>query len=302
MEIMEKAAILGVTGFVGRGLPTLLAAAGMSTTGISRAGSGKVAGVAAWQGVEQLDLAGHSVVINLAGEPIDRRWTAESKRRFHESRVGLTNRVVAAISKLPAAERPRVLVNASAVGIYGDRGDEVLGEAAPRGEGYLADLCGAWEAAAMEAEALGVRVVRLRIGIVLGQEGAAFQKLMRVFKLGVGGKLGSGNQWMPWIHVADLRAAIVHAVGSSTLAGAVNGTAPEPERNEDFTRKLASAGRRPAFCHAPGFALKIALGGFGGALLAGQRALPLALEADGFRFRYPTLERALGDLIPVSRG
>jgi len=301
MQATQRAAIIGVTGFVGRGLPALLAEIGIPTTGISRAGSGNVPGVDVWQRPDQLDLAGHSTVINLAGEPIDRRWTATSKRTFHESRVGLTNRVVAAIANLPASERPQVLVNASAVGIYGDRGDEILSETAARGDGYLADLCSDWEDAATGAESLGVRVVRLRIGIVLGTNGPAFKKLMLVFKLGIGGKLGSGNQWMPWIHLTDLRAAIVHAACSPTLLGPVNGTAPQPERNADFTRKLAAAVHRPAFFNAPGFALKIALGGFGGALLAGQRALPNALQADGFHFRYPTLEGALADLVPASR-
>jgi uncharacterized protein (TIGR01777 family) len=299
MQTDQRAAIIGVTGFVGRGLPVLLREIGISTTGISRAGSGNVPGVDVWQRSDQPDFSGHSAVINLAGEPIDRRWTKASKRRFHESRVGLTNRVVAAIAKLPASERPQVLVNASAVGFYGDRGDEILPDTAARGDGYLADLCSDWEDAAKGVEALGVRLVRLRIGIVLGKDGPAFEKLMWVFKLGIGGRLGSGNQWMPWIHLADLRGAIVHAVSSSTLSGPVNGTAPNPERNAAFTRELAAVLHRPAFCHAPGFALKIALGGFGGALLAGQHALPNALEADGFQFRYPTLKTALLNLTGV---
>lgn len=297
MQATRRAAIVGVTGFVGRGLPGLLAEKGISSTGISRAGSGNVPGVDAWQRADQLDFSNHAIVINLAGEPIDRRWTSASKRLFHESRVGLTSRVVAAIAKLPPAERPQVLINASAVGFYGDRGDEVLSESAGRGEGYLADLCSEWEDAALVAESLGVRVVRMRIGVVLGKDGPAFRKLMFVFKLGVGGKLGSGNQWMPWIHLADLRAAMVHAACSATLVGPVNGTAPQPLKNSDFTRKLAAAVHRPAFFHAPGFALKIALGGFGGALLAGQRAMPHALDQDGFQFQFPTLEGALANLL-----
>lgn len=292
-----RAAVVGVTGFVGNGLPALLAARGMATTGISRKGHGTVPGVDQWQTPETLDFAGYQAVINLAGEPIDQRWTEESRRRFHESRVGLTSRVVEAIAKLPDAQRPKVLVNASAVGIYGDRGDETLTENARPGRGYLADLCNDWEDAALDAESLGLRVVRLRIGIVLGANGSAFEKLRGVFKLGLGGPLGSGKQWMPWIHLADLRAAIVHAVTSETLTGAVNGSAPQPERNADLTRKLAAALHRPAILAVPGFALKLVLGGFGGALLAGQRALPAALEADGFHFQYPTLEAALADLV-----
>ncbi len=296
MHMTDRVAIVGVTGFVGRGLPALLAEKGMATTGVSRAGNGTVAGVDRWQSPETLDFSGHRAVINLSGEPIDQRWNERSRRKFHESRVGLTTRVVEAIAKLPETERPRVLVNASAVGIYGDRGDETLTETARPGRGYLADLCTDWEDAARDAESLGIRVVRLRIGIVLGRGGSAFEKLRFVIKLGIGGRLGSGNQWMPWIHLADLRAAIVHAVVSETLAGAVNGTAPAPERNIDLTRALAKVLHRPAVFPAPAFALKLVLGEFGGALLAGQRALPAALQADGFEFRFPTLEAALAEL------
>jgi hypothetical protein len=216
---------------------------------------------------------------------------------FRESRVGMTTRIVQAIAKLPEGSRPEVLVNGSAVGIYGDRGDEILTDTARRGQGYLADLCSDWEDAARDAAALGVRVVRLRIGVVLGKEGRAFQKLQAVFKLGVGGRLGSGLQWMPWIHVADLRSAIVHAVVSRTLSGAVNGCAPNPERNRDFTRKLARAIHRPAILPSPAFALKLLLGDFSSALLGSQRALPTALEIDGFKFHFPTIEKALADLV-----
>ena len=297
MDLTKRTAIIGVTGFVGRGLPGLLAEIGMATTGVSRAGTGAVAGVEHWQTPATLDFASHQAVINLAGEPIDQRWNDESRRRFHESRVSLTTRVVEAIAKVPEGQRPKVLINASAVGIYGDRGDEILIDTARPGRGYLADLCNDWEDAARDAESLGVRVVRLRIGIVLGANGSAFEKLRRVFKLGLGGPLGLGTQWMPWIHLADLRAAIVHGVASETLTGPINATAPHPERNADLTRKLAAALHRPAILAVPGFALKLVLGGFGGALLTGQRALPAALEADGFRFRFPTLEAALADLV-----
>lgn len=297
MQPTNRAAIVGVTGFVGRGLPALLAEKGLATTGVSRAGNGSVPGIDRWQTPDTLDFSGHHAVINLAGEPIDQRWNDASRRRFHESRVGLTTRVVEAIAKIPDDERPKVLVNASAVGIYGDRGDEILTESARPGRGYLADLCNDWEDAARDAETLGVRVVRLRIGIVLGPGGSAFEKLRTIFKLGLGGPLGSGKQWMPWIHLADLRAAIVHAVVSETLTGPANGTAPNPERNAALARKLGAALHRPALIGAPGFALKLVLGEFGGALLAGQHALPAALQADGFKFQFPTLEAALADLV-----
>jgi uncharacterized protein (TIGR01777 family) len=297
MQTNPRAAIIGVTGFVGAGLPTILAENGIATTGISRAGNGNVPGVDRWQTPDHLDVSGHHAVINLAGERIDQRWTQTSRRLFHESRVGLTQQVVAVIAKLPPAERPKVLINASAVGIYGDRDDERLTEASAHGHGYLADLCHDWECAAQEAEALGVRVVKLRIGVVLGKKGPAFEKMLTVFKLGIGGRLGTGQQWMPWIHLTDLRAAIVHATMSATLSGPVNATAPNPERNRDLTRKLAAAVHRPAFCPAPALALKLVLGGFSTALLGSQRVVPAALKADGFEFRFPTLDSALADLI-----
>lgn len=296
MHSQSRVAILGVTGFIGRGLPSLFSEKSVATTGISRSGGGSASGIDRWQTPTTLDFAGHHAVINLAGEPIARRWTAHNKIRFHESRVVVTRRIVDAIARLPADARPKVLVNTSAVGIYGDRADEILTEASTPGCGYLADLCREWEAAAIEAESLGVRVIRLRIGIVLGREGEAFKKLVTLFKTGLGGRLGSGRQWMPWIHVDDLRAAIIHSVFSTSIQGPVNGSAPFAERNADFTRKLASALHRPAIFPVPGFALKLALGGFSSALLAGQHTKPVALEADGFNFRFPTLESALADL------
>ncbi|MEI8037427.1 MAG: TIGR01777 family oxidoreductase [Verrucomicrobiota bacterium] len=297
MPSMPRVAILGVTGLIGGGLPSLLARQGLACTGVSRAGGGGVAGVDRWQTPATLDFTGHQAVINLAGESIARRWTAANRLRFEASRVGLTRLVVEALARVPAELRPKVLINASAVGVYGDRGDEVLTEAAAPGGGYLAGLCLAWEAAALEAEALGVRVVCLRSGVVLGREGPAWRKLAWLFHTGLAGRLGSGRQWLPWIHLADHRAAIVHAVGSDSLAGAVNCTAPAAERNRDFTRKLAAALHRPAILPVPGWALKLALGGFASELLAGQHALPAALEADGFRFRFPTLESALAELV-----
>jgi uncharacterized protein len=297
MPTPSRIAILGVTGFIGRALPSLFFDAGMRCTGVSRSGKGDVSAVDAWQTPDTLDLAGHHAVVNLAGESIAQRWTAKRKQQFHESRIGVTHKVVEAIRLLPPDQRPKVLVNTSAVGIYGDRGEEVLTEAAHRGSGYLADLCREWEEAAMAAEALGVRVVRLRIGIVLGRDGEAFQKLVSVFKWGIGGRLGSGMQWMPWIHVDDLRRTIVHCVRDESVRGAVNAAAPWAERNVDFTAKLAASLHRPALFPVPGFALKLALGGFGGALLAGQRVRPRALEASGFRFEFPTLETTLADLV-----
>lgn len=297
MDSSQRVAVIGVTGFIGRGLPGLLAAKGFSTTGLSRAGIGEVPGVDRWQPSDRPDFFGHQAVINLAGKPIDRRWTAAAKRQFRESRVDQTRQVVEAISKLPNDQRPKVLVNGSAVGIYGDRGDEILTEESAIGGGYLAELCRDWEAAAWEAEKLGVRVVCVRTGVVLGKGGGAFGKLGTVFKWGVGGKLGSGLQWMSWIHLADLQAAIVHAVISQNLHGPLNGSAPHPERNRDFTSELASAIHRPAVLTVPAFALKLALGEFSSTLLRSQRVIPARLEQDGFGFQFPDLASALRELV-----
>lgn len=297
MQPIRRVAIIGVTGFVGHGLPALLAEHGIATTGVSRAGRGDIPHVDRWQTPDALDFSGHDAVINLAGEPIDRRWTEASRRAFHESRVGVTTRVVEALAKLPDPDRPKVLLNSSAVGIYGDRGDEVLTESARPGTGYLANLCIDWEDAARDAESLEVRVIRLRIGVVLGKDGGAFRKLRPVVKSGLAGPLGSGRQWMPWIHLADLRSIIVHSLLSADIRGPLNGSAPNPERNRDLTRKLAVALHRPAILPAPAFALRLLLGEFSSALLASQKAVPAALVAGGFRFRYPTLEDALRELL-----
>lgn len=297
MKLSRRVAIVGVTGFVGRGLPALFAEKSVSVTGVSRGGAHALSGVDRWQTPDKLDFSDHSAVINLAGERIDRRWTEKAKRLFHESRIGVTQRIVKAIAKLPESERPSVLVNASAIGIYGDRGDEILNANARPGTGYLAELCADWEDAAQDAESLGVRVVRARIGVVLGEGGPAFEKLQTIFKSCLGGNLGSGQQWVSWIHVDDLRAGLVHAVLSDTLSGPVNLTAPYPERNRELTRKFAAAVHRPAILPSPAFVLRLMLGEFSSALLASQRVLPEKLDADGFAFRFPTLETALENLV-----
>ncbi len=293
---MKRIAIAGVTGFVGRGLAALCEERGIAVTGISRRGDGQVPGVDRWQKTDAMDLSGCDAVINLAGEPIDRRWTAAMKERFRESRVRFTRDIVVALAQCPDDRRPRALVNASAVGIYGDRGDEVLDESAAPGTGFLADLCRDWEAAATEAEAHGARVAVIRIGMVLGRDGPAWKKLSRLFRLGLGGRLSHGRQWMPWIHVDDLRAAFLHAAGDESARGPLNGSAPEPARNSDFTRTLAATVNRPALFPAPAPALRLALGEFASVLLASQRVVPAALEAGGFEFRHPALDGALDDL------
>ena len=290
--------IVGASGFIGRELARQATAAGWKVCGFSRQARGPGEGIPAWrEWSDHPDFRGLTALVNLAGEPINKRWTAANKRRFHDSRIGVTETLRRGVEKLAAYERPQVLINSSAVGIYGDRGDEILEDDAAAGDGYLAQLCRDWEAAADGVAELGLRVIKWRTGVVLGRDGAAFKQMTLPFRLGLGGRLGSGRQWMPWIHVEDLVGAILHGIGHASFVGPINGSAPEPERNADFTRKLAKALNRPAFMTVPPFALKLALGDFGSAVLASHRAVPRALLESGFRFRYPTLEMALAELV-----
>jgi len=292
--VTGKLGIVGASGFIGSELARQAQRRGWAVVGFSRKVRQAEGPISEWrQWSEHPDVSGLRAVVNLAGESIAQRWTTSNREKFHRSRVGVTEALVEAMR---TAERcPKVLVNGSAVGIYGDRGDEKLTEASEVGGGYLADLCGEWERAAAPLVEEGVAVSCMRTGIVLGRGGEAWEQMRRVFSLGLGGRFGSGRQWMPWIHVEDLAGGILHAAGKG-LSGPLNGTAPEPERNEEFTRKLAAALSRPAFFHAPGWGLKLALGEFGGALLESQRAVPQELLQRGYRFRYPSLESALIEL------
>lgn len=229
-------------------------------------------------------------VIHLAGENVAQRWNADVKRRIRDSRVLGTRRLVDAIGRVP--HKPKVLVCASAIGFYGDRGDEMLMESSPPGKGFLCDVCREWEAEADRASAFGLRVVKLRIGFVLGSDGGALGKLLPVFRAGLGGQLGSGRQWMPWIHVDDVAEMFVHAV-ESDIAGVWNTTSPNPVTNAEFTKQLAGALHRPAIFPVPGFALKLAFGEFGQHMLDSARVIP---AASGYRFRYPELGAALAEL------
>lgn len=240
--------------------------------------------------------AGVGAVVHLAGEPVaEGRWSPEKKARIRDSRVTGTRNIVRMIERAP--ERPRVLVCASAVGYYGDRGDEVLDEASPPGADFLSEVCRAWEEAAGEARVLGVRVVPLRIGIVLGPGGGALSKMLPPFRFGVGGRLAGGRQWMPWVHIDDVVGLILHAIGNEGVSGPVNAVAPSPVTNADFTKTLARVLRRPAIFPVPGFALKVALGEFAQVLLASQRVTPRAALASGYAFRHPALEGALREAV-----
>jgi uncharacterized protein (TIGR01777 family) len=245
--------------------------------------------------LDPADLAGVDGVVHLAGAGIgDRRWSPARRREIVTSRVRSTEVLARALAAM--ASPPTVLVNASAVGIYGDRGDEQLTEASALGTGFLAELCRAWEAATEPASAAGVRVVRLRSGVVLAAHGGALARQLPLFRLGVGGRLGSGRQWMSWITLRDESAAILRALDDAALEGPVNAAAPVPVTNRDFTRALGSALHRPVVAAVPRAALTIALGA-GVAkevVLASQRVLPAKLEEIGFSFRDPEIDGALG--------
>jgi uncharacterized protein (TIGR01777 family) len=237
-------------------------------------------------------LDGVDVVFNLAGEPVaEGCWTDDKKRRIHESRVLGTRNLVAGLAALKT--RPRVLVSASAVGYYGDRGDEELVETSAAGRGFLAEVCTAWEHEALAAAQLGMRVVCVRIGIVLARGGGALAKMLTAFRLGVGGKLGDGRQWMPWIHLDDVAGILLHASQDVRIHGALNAVGPCPVTNADFTRALGKAVHRPAFLTVPRTALRLAFGEMGRILTDSQRALPQVAEQTGYAFNYDDLGGAL---------
>lgn len=291
-----KVAIVGATGLIGRRLVAALTGRGDEVLALSRSGK-QVAGAQAmaWDPatspVPPAALDGADAVVNLAGEPLaDGRWTDARRARIRDSRIATTARIVAALS---AENAPRTLVNASAVGYYGDRGDERLAEGAAPGSGFLAQLCREWEAAALAAEAVGVRVVLVRTGFVLAGEGGALPKIVTPTKLLLGGPLGSGRQWVPWIHVDDEVGVIVAALDDESIRGPVNASAPEPVRQRDLARAIGRAVGRPALTPAPAFALRLLFGDMARVLLDSQRAVPAAAQATGYRFRYRDLDEAL---------
>ena len=239
-------------------------------------------------------LASTDAIIHLAGEPVAQRWTPEVKRRIRDSRILGTRHLVHGLSML--SRRPQLLISASAIGIYGSRGDEILTERSRPGEGFLAEVTVDWEKEADMAEALGIRVVKIRTGVVLGKDGGALAKMLPPFKMGVGGKLASGKQWMSWVHIADIIGMILFALGNEKVHGAWNGTAPHPVANADFTVNLAKTLHRPAVFPVPAFALKLLYGEMASMVLASQRVLPEAAQSAGFQFRFPYLAAALQDV------
>ncbi len=289
--------ITGATGLIGKALGNLAVAHGHEVIAFVRNLSkarlpwAKEVRPIDTQAPLPLNATGLDVLINLAGEPVLGRWTEAKKQRIRDSRIDFTQRVTRCLAA--ASPRPATLINGSAVGYYGDRGDELLPETAPRGEGFLAQVCVDWETAAMRAEQLGIRVVLLRTGVVLAPGGGAYPLMKKAFSCFVGGKLGSGRQWMPWIHVQDEARMILWAAEQPGISGPLNLSGPAPVTNAEFTRALARSLHRPAFLPAPAFALRVVMGEASSMLLGSERATPSAALAAGFQFDYPTLEEAL---------
>ncbi len=269
--------VTGGTGFVGRALVARLHAEGHDVVVPGRGDLSAIDGAAA--------------VVNLAGEPIAQRWTNEARRRIEESRAEGTKRLVSAIAAAKAG--PSVLVSSSAVGYYGARGDGELDEDALPGDDFLARLCVRWEEAASAAAAFGVRVVRIRTGLVLAADGGALAKMLPAFRAFAGGPVGTGRQWMSWIGRYDLVSLVLFALGNPEVAGALNGTAPAPVRNGEFASALGLALHRPAVVPAPAAVLRLVFGEMATILLDGQRAVPKRALALGFSFRHPDLPSAL---------
>jgi uncharacterized protein len=242
-------------------------------------------------------VSGIDAVVHLAGESIVGRWTEAKKKAIRESRVQGTRNLAAALAQ--SSVKPRVFVCASAVGFYGSRGDEILREESPTGQGFLAEVCREWEDASRIAAEVGIRTVNIRIGLVLSAKGGALPNMLRPFKLGLGGRIGSGQQWWSWIHVDDIIGGIHHAMRAELLAGPVNLVAPNPLRNVEFTKVLASVLGRPAFFPVPELALRLAFGKMAAEelLLASQRVEPVKLEASGYTFRFRDLRAALANLV-----
>jgi uncharacterized protein (TIGR01777 family) len=295
-----RVAVTGATGRIGTGLVRALQERGDDVTVLTRSPARARAALPGTTAVEwdpaagpapAEALAGRDGVVHLAGEDVAQRWTDDAKRRIRESRELGTRNLVAGIAA--ADPRPRVLVSASAVGYYGPRGDEPVDESTPPGDDFLAQVCVAWEREAERAEELGVRVARLRTGVVLDREGGALSKMLPFFRLGIGGPVAGGRQYLPWIHRDDLVALQLAALDGDAWTGPVNATAPEPVTNREFSRALGRALRRPAVAPVPGFAVRLLYGDMAEIVTGGQRAIPRRAQQLGFGYRHAHLGEAL---------
>jgi uncharacterized protein (TIGR01777 family) len=293
--------VTGATGFIGRQTVLYLRDRGHEIVVLTRDSEFApvrlpiACPVFPWKGTDQPPqeaLTGVDAVVHLAGENIITRWTSSRKKEIMKSRIESTRQLVSAMQK--SNHPPKVFVCASAIGFYGDRGDESLDESAEPGKGFLPDLCRQWEEAARQAEEFGVRVVSLRIGVVLGHDGGALQPMLPPFRMGLGGKIGSGKQWMSWIHVRDLAGLILHAIETDSVKGPVNAVSPHPATNVVFTQTLAMVLKRPHLFAVPGFVLSILMGETSEVVLTSQRVI--ARKAAGYNFVFPELKAALEDI------
>ena len=296
----SRIAVTGASGLVGARLSELLIAGGHDVRRVVRRSSG-AAGEITWDPaagrIDTPALEAMDAIVHLAGESIaSGRWTAERKRRILASRVDGTQLLCETLAGL--ARKPRTLVCASAIGIYGDRGDAMLDETSAGGEGFLAEVCRQWESAAAPARAAGIRVVHLRIGVILSPLGGALAQMLPAFRAGLGGRLGPGTQFLSWVSLEDLVSAILHCIATPALQGAVNATAPVPVTNSELTRALAGALHRPALLPVPAFVLRLLLGEMADELLlASTRALPRRLLETGFEFRDREISAALASML-----
>ena len=289
--------LTGASGFLGREVIRLATRRGYEVVAFSRDSTRVVDGTIETRRFslhEVPDFSGCEAIIHLAGETVAGLWTPAKVRRIRESRVQGTRRVVDGIRQ--ASQRPEVLVCASATGIYGDAGEAELSEGAPDGTSFLAETCRAWESEARSAEPM-CRVARVRFGLVLGRRGGAMAAMLPLFRWCLGGRLGNGRQWWSWIHVEDAASLLVFAMENLDAKGAINGVAPWPVRNADFTRVFGKVLHRPTVAPAPAFALKLLLRGFARELLDSRRVLPVVASSLGFPFRFPELEPALRDVV-----
>jgi uncharacterized protein (TIGR01777 family) len=293
--------ITGATGFIGSKLVRELIAAGHSVAYLARKRSNHFDSQVAfhcWDPREEAPLTKvprMDAIIHLAGEPVFQRWNEAAKKRIHESRVAGTRNLVSALGKL--RHRPEVLVTASAVGYYGDRGAEMLTEQSAPGSNFLAKVCVDWEAEAVKARAFGVRVVPVRFATVLGPDGGAFPLMERPTRLGLGATFGGGSQWMSWIHVKDLIDLLIFAATHTAVSSVLNGSSPDPVTNAQFTKTLALCLHRPAFLNVPRFAMRAALGEMSDFLFDSLRVLPQAVQGAGFEYRFASVQEAISALI-----
>jgi len=290
--------VSGASGFIGAALLPALRERGYSVTRLVR---GPVTGAdqVTWNPSKTVPpdyVSGFNAVIHLSGEAIVGRWTEAKKRRIIESRVQATTHLAEALAKAP--QQPQVFVSASAIGYYGDHGDEILKEESSSGSSFLSEVCRQWEAGSKPATDAGIRTLQMRFGVVLSAKGGALEKMLLPFRLGVGGRLGNGRQWMSWVALDDVVGAIQHALANASLQGPVNTVAPNPVTNIDFTKALAVTLKRPAIFPMPAFAVRIVFGEMGEELfLASERVVPAKLSATGYQFKYPELTRALAAIL-----